>query len=424
MVYLSFSITEGYKVKIKKRFSRSLVMGLLSFTAITSYGGLKISSLDPVGKITWAAPPGESVLEYRLECTTNLTVGAWTDLGCDIELGNVMTGEVSCGVDGSRFYRVKAVVPNYMVVDISGGPDASNYPISYLTDVPTGGWTDEYKTTKLVLRRISAGSFIMGSPSGELGRLSDEIQHQVTLTKDFYLGVFEVTQKQWMQVRGEVFAFIWGMFYFTNPTCWETRPSEYLCGTKMYIRGNSAGEWPSNSNVASDSFMGYLRAKTDRMFDLPTEAQWEYAARAGTTSALNSGENLLSSMSCSNMAEVGRYFYNGGSTYTQNSSTNAGSAAVGSYLPNAWGLYDMHGNVAEWCMDWYGEYPTDPQVDPQGPITGTERVLRGGNFNLFAASCRSARRFHSVDFDSGDGEDFSTVVFFNNVGFRVAILVE
>jgi formylglycine-generating enzyme required for sulfatase activity len=144
--------------------------------------------------------------------------------------------------------------------------------------------------------------------------------------------------------------------------------------------------------------MGRLRARTGKAFDLPTESQWEYAGRAGTTTALNSGKNLTAIESCPNMSEVGRYWYNGGSGYTQNGDTSVATAKVGSYLPNAWGLYDIHGNVWEWCLDWFPGYE------------GSSRVGRGGSWGYYAGYCRVAFRYYSYpDLASDD------------IGFRVAL---
>ena len=265
----------------------------------------------------------------------------------------------------------------YMVIDLSAGPNADSYPVSYLYDVPVGGWTDEYKTTKLVLRRIPKGTFMMGSPENELGRFADETQHKVTLTRDFYMGVFEVTQKQWEQVTG-------------------AKPSHYRGAVQPVeqvsyddIRGLSAGAgWPGSAKVDAGSFLGKLRAKTGvDAFDLPTEAQWEYACRAGTTTALNSGKNLSDIVECSEMDEAGRYKHNCGKE------GYGVHTAVGSYKPNAWGLYDMHGNVAEWCLDWYcRDLEANAVTDPAGAESGSRRVLCGGASNYDAQYCRSASR--------------------------------
>ena len=273
----------------------------------------------------------------------------------------------------------------YMVVDLSGGVDALSYPVSYLSSVPAGGWTDEYKTTKLVLRLIPPGTFMMGSPSDELGHNwngSKEYLHSVVLTRPFYIGVFELTQKQWELVMGDTPSGYKG----------DARPVENV--SYNTIRGSVNGAaWPTHNQVDANSFMGRLRSKVNMLFDLPTEAQWEYSCRAGTSTALNSGKNLTGLEVCVNMAEVGRYAGNtddGKSGYSQHTK-------VGSYLENAWGLYDMHGNVREWCLDWWGNGSWVSEIDPQGIINGSYRIVRGGSWagayaNGVAVACRSSCR--------------------------------
>jgi formylglycine-generating enzyme required for sulfatase activity len=239
------------------------------------------------------------------------------------------------------------------------------------------------------MRKISAGSFIMGSPGSEFGADDDESRHTVTLTKDFYIGVFEVTQRQWELVMGNKPS------YFNNAAYYASRPVDQV--SYYDIRENPTNNaispnWPASAQVHADSFMGKLRSKTGLVsFDLPTESQWEYACRAGTTTALNSGKNLANTASDANMAAVGRYWYNGGSGYTQDGDTSVGTAKVGSYPPNQWGLYDMHGNVCELCLDWYGTYPSTVS-DPPGATSGVNRVNRGGGWNGDARECRSAQR--------------------------------
>lgn len=294
----------------------------------------------------------------------------------------------------------------YMVIDISGGVDAISYPVSYLSAVPEGGWTDEYKTTKIVLRLCPPGTFMMGSPADELGHnvRGAETLHSVTLTKPFYIGVFEITQKQYELVTG------------ANPSRYkgDLRPVETIWYTT--IRGSLNGNaWPTHNQVEANSFMGRIRSKANVLADLPTEAQWEYACRAGTGSALNSGKNITSTSStCPNMAEVGRYSSNtsdGKGGYSQHTT-------VGSYLPNAWGLFDMHGNVAEWCLDFYArDLGGNSVTDPVGPSSGG-RVVRGGGWESrpgYPSYCRSGARYDS-SFDISPSDAYK-----DTWGFRLTV---
>jgi len=228
----------------------------------------------------------------------------------------------------------------YLVIDLSQGPTASSYQVSYLDSVPDGGWSDEYKTTKLVLRKIDAGAFICGIM--ENGWIAGVTPHRVTLSRPFYIGVFEVTQRQWELVMGT------RPSYFSNEEWYASRPVESV--TYDMIRGGMLGsQWPASDKVDESSFIGRLRSTTGIDFDLPTEAQWEYAGQAGTTMIL------------------------------YNIPAASGTAAVGSYEPNEWGIYDIHGNVFELCLDWYGSLSfTDAVEDPKGPESGSGRVARGG----------------------------------------------
>ena len=252
----------------------------------------------------------------------------------------------------------------YCAIDLSDGPDAIQWPVSYLSAVPAGGWTDEYKTTKLVLRRIEAGTFIMGFDQ------TNET-HRVTLTKPFYMGVFEVTQRQWELVRS---------WPGSSPSSSYGRGDAYPAYYVSYddIRGSSSGaQWPASAAVDASSFLGRLRAKTGLEFDLPTEAQWEYACRAGTTTTYYWGD-----------AMDGTYAY---AWYSGNSGSK--THPVGTKLPNAWGLYDMSGNVWEWCRDWYGTLTY--RTDPKGLGSGSGRVRRGGGWcsdfsDYYASSYRTS----------------------------------
>jgi formylglycine-generating enzyme required for sulfatase activity len=263
----------------------------------------------------------------------------------------------------------------YLVIDVSGGPEATNYPVTYLSSQPV--LEDEHKQTKIVLRQIPAGSFIMGSPSNEIARGSDEQQHTVTLTKAFYMGIYEITQAQYSNVMGN------NPSTFKQGTHTPRRPVENVSWN--IVRG---GTWPGGS-PAGTTFMGKLRSKTGLAFDLPTEAQWEYACRAGTTGAWNNGTTITNGMSDGNLDMLGRYRNNGGYTTSVVDQTYYNTAEVGSYQVNNCGLYDMHGNVMEWCLDWYGNYTGDA-TDPNGPVSGSGRILRGGSRYNTAKNGRSA----------------------------------
>jgi len=303
--------------------------------------------------------------------------------------------------------------PLYMVVDLTEGSTAASFPVRYYTSeqaLPEGGLSNSlYKTSRLVMRRIRTqeaapenGVFAMGAPSGELGRqaaawLYSETQHTVALTHDYYAAVFEVTQGQWLKVMGSAAG------AFTNEASRLMRPLESV--TYNTFRG--AG-WPT-SDPNEGTFLWRLQKKTGFFgFDLPTEAQWEYACRAGTTAPLYTGASLtLASGSADpNLALVGRYKYNGGdyniggAWYEPGSGGTslecppaAGTAVVGSYPANPWGLYDMLGNVLEVCLDWgIGDLGSGADTDPEGALSGGARVMKGAAYGDEPFSMRAGMR--------------------------------
>jgi formylglycine-generating enzyme required for sulfatase activity len=298
----------------------------------------------------------------------------------------------------------------YMVVDLSGGASAAQYPIAYHkteSDVPGGVQDEAYKTTKLLLRYIAPGTFMMGSPKDQLGYDETQPPTKMPVTNGFFIGVFEVTQKQWELVMGT------NPSYFEDASASASRPVEQV--SCYEIRENALtnkhdpnSNWPANQYVSEKSFMGRLRMKTGiRSFDLPTEIQWEYACRAGTTTALNSGKNITNMYIDPNVAEVGRYYSNGGRGYKRDGTTLIMTAPVGSYKPNACGLYDMHGNVSEWCLDWRRLHNV---VEPKwkGSVVEQYSVLRGGGWDNVAWHCLSTSRVISKPFQRN-----------YNAGFRV-----
>jgi formylglycine-generating enzyme required for sulfatase activity len=247
---------------------------------------------------------------------------------------------------------------------------------------------------------IPAGRFLMGSPDSELERYDIEgPQREVMITRPYYLGAYEVTQEQYEQIM-------------------DVNPSKFV-GAKNPVEKVS---W-----VDANEFCNRLSKKTDRMIRLPTEAEWEYACRAGTTSPFNVGVRINTKQA---------NFDGGGSASCIDKVRNPkgwlweklhvekdvyGSGkwreipvAVSSFAPNAWGLYDMHGNVSEWCSDWYAPYPHGPDIDPVGPALGAsdERAIRGGSWNDKASGIRSAARSAA-----------SPTVLYSTLGVRVVCVL-
>ena len=249
------------------------------------------------------------------------------------------------------------------------------------------------KRTELWFKNVKPGTFTMGSGTGEVGRNANETQHEVTITKPFMIGVFELTQAQCLLLTGENPSYHSGEGYvFVGGDCLPVDSTNY-----NKLRGTSAGAtWPNQTDhrVDDTSLIGKIRAHFDNkyLFDLPTEAQWEYACRAiekedGSydfwgDNVWNNGlpYDPVSPYIDNNLDKVG---WN-----THNANTNGfmTTREVGLLEPNGLGLYDMHGNVAEMCLDWQAADITSYTTDPVGPTTGSNRIRRGGNVyqNSFA----------------------------------------
>jgi formylglycine-generating enzyme required for sulfatase activity len=205
---------------------------------------------------------------------------------------------------------------------------------------------------------IPPGSFSMGSPEHERGRNDDELLHEVTLTKSFYLQDAPVTQGQWKALMGNNPA----AFIRLGDNCPVEQVSWFDC----------------------QEFIKALNALGEGTYRLPTEAEWEYACRAGNTAGFALGE--ITSLFCDHdpiLDKLGWYCGN----------AVKATHPVAQKSPNTWGIFDMHGNVCEWCQDWYGEYFATPEVDPVGPKSGLKRVVRGGSWFSSAKTCRAASRF-------------------------------
>ncbi|MEI6898455.1 MAG: formylglycine-generating enzyme family protein [Bacteroidota bacterium] len=236
---------------------------------------------------------------------------------------------------------------------------------------------------------IPAGTFIMGSPASEVDREADETIHQVTLSA-FKMSKYEVTVKQFK-------AFIEATGYMTDAdkgtggvqgsAMWGDTGIVFMPGWnwKCDEKGNRRPEKEFNNPVIHVSWNDAVAFANWLGCRLPTEAEWEYACRAGKSSPFCTGNNLT----------VLQANFNGNYPYNNSEKGNYREKPVlaGSFAPNAWGLYDMHGNVWEWCNDWYGDYPTVAQTNPKGPETGSHRISRGGCWRWDARYCRSAARF-------------------------------
>ena len=305
--------------------------------------------------------------------------------------------------------------PDYMAVDISAAAQPNTQTYYPAADFVPGGVTNSlYKTTKLLMRKITAKGveWTMGSTTLETQnrQAAREATHQVSLTNNYYIGVFPVTQAQWDLIQPSRKA----PSYFNNAADRAMRPVEQVCYNEIRNAANSttantAYDWPNDPNPSS--FLGLLRTKTGLDFDLPSEAQWEFAARAGNgDTKWGDGSGILNSDADANLDLLGRYERNGGKVLNGSSYANPaqscgamnGTAIVGSYAPNAWGLYDMHGNVWEWCLDWYedniGAYGGAVNIDSSAPTktlsgaSSTWRVARGGSWFVAAGGCRPADR--------------------------------
>ena len=242
---------------------------------------------------------------------------------------------------------------------------------------------------------VPAGTFQMGSPFSEAQRSSDESLHEITLSHGLYIGVFEVTQAEYEQVVG------------TNPSGFTSSARAELVDTSRFPVEQVSWD---NANEFCRLLTGLdAEQQADRTYRLPTEAEWEYACRAGQKN-VRTPFNLGASLSSKQANFHGKYPYGKAEAGPSLSRTTR----VGNYKPNAIGLYDMHGNVWEWCSDKYNRdyYLNGPKTDPRGPRGGERRISRGGSWRNNAARCRSAFR-----------GKYDPAVHIDNVGFRVVLTI-
>jgi formylglycine-generating enzyme required for sulfatase activity len=230
-------------------------------------------------------------------------------------------------------------------------------------------WVEPVSGMELVY--LSAGSFLMGTPEQEIGRESGEVLHPVVITHPFYMGRFEVTQGQWEAVMG-------------------TQPSHFSdCGVDCPVEGVSYTD--------IEDFVAKLSARSGELFRLPTEAEWEYACRAGTSTPYGVGENLTLEAANFDARLEAEGTFRGAPT------------PVGTFAPNPWGLYDMHGNVWEWCADWHCPYSEEAVEDPIAHCSSSLRVIRGGSWYFGSDSARCGLRYTHRPDDSGPSLGFRVV---------------
>ena len=400
------------------------------------------TNVTPNAATGWASIGGEAICNAQgavwrkvtsadADGNGNYTITWRPDLSWADEFGNGFKIANGCA---------KAVVtawsldntPNYMVVDLAATNTVRYYPqVDFLpgSEIGQEGTVTNnpaYKTSKLLMRKIMAHNveWTMGSADGEIDRdATRETPHVVTLSHNYYIGVFEVTQAQWSNIatnnKAEVKFIVDGAM----------RPMEGVCYNHIRIRTNTAKFNASDPEIANytwpnapqgSSFLGLLRAKTGLDFDLPSEAQWEFACRAGNGSGFWNNGSVIQNNGTGpdeNLEKLGRYA-NGtvSSDTTQGPYYDGhanGTAIVGSYEPNDWGLYDMHGNVFEYCLDWYEAniatatdtsgipYGGRVNIDPTNPsrylsgasVSGEgQHVIRGGSWYYTANKNRPAFR--------------------------------
>ena len=324
--------------------------------------------------------------EFNIQFSGDVSDDEVKRIGHQLGAQYVVTGSL---VDTGPAYRFRVAAINIETNVREGSPPLNiNINDPQVVFLLTGQRANQSATIAVPANfvHIQGGTFIMGSPSNEPERLNDETQHQVTVSS-FYMGIFEVTQKEWYEVMGTNPGWFKGgnlpveqvSWYDAVEYCNRRSGREGL--TPAYTIDKSRSD-PNNRN--ENDWVRWLITwnRNANGYRLPTEAEWEYACRAGTVTPFSIGNNITISLAN----------YNGYYTYNNNASESGETTEVGSFAPNLWGLFDMHGNVWEWCWDWKGNYSSGAQTDPRGAVSGSYRVQRGGSWVNYGQSLRSASR--------------------------------
>jgi formylglycine-generating enzyme required for sulfatase activity len=333
----------------------------------------------PLGQAIWLAVLGWAVW------AAGPRASAQTPAGLDLQLyaGLTITGAVG------TVYSIE------YVTDLAQTNNASAWRCLEFLQLPASPylWADKSApaTGKRFYRAVAMegpanmvfippGTFRMGSPTNEVDRFGDERpQTAVTISRGYWMGKYEVTQGEYLSLM-------------------STNPSSFPDDTNRPVETVSWDDATAYCATLTQRERGAERIATNCVYRLPTEAEWEYACRGWTSTRFSYGDDP----GYTNLTSYAWYSDNSGGT----------THPVGQKLPNPWGLYDMHGNVWEWCQDWYGEYPGGVAIDPQGPVSGAFRVIRGSYWSYYTGSCRSALRYYWP---------FSPDFWASVLGFRVVL---